>query len=71
MLVPLPVVPHGAALAHRLGVRQGDSPGALPRAGPQVGQLQGVYRLPDVPAAGGGDVGNHPVLYLQAGGVLL
>ncbi len=63
VVVPLPVIAHGAALSGALGVREGDGyrvPRPLP-GGEE--ELHGVDGLAHVPAAGGGDVVDYPGLH--------
>ena len=60
--VPLPVVAHGGFLGGSLRVRQGDFQKPFPAPGGACQKLQGVHGLPDVPAAGGGDMLLHPLL---------
>ena len=59
VLVPLPVVAHGAALGRLLGVLGGDAQAAVHRPGGLVQQLHGVDGLAHVAAAPGGNEARH------------
>ena len=62
MVVSLPVVPHGGALRHRLGIGQGDhQPLLLPPGGAEQ-QLHRVHGLAHIAPAGGGNVFPHAIL---------
>ena len=65
-----PVIPHGAALAHLPGVRQGERQRSVLDGGGLVEQLHRVHSLAHVPAAGLGHVVRHPLLPAQGQGAL-
>ena len=69
MVVSIPVIPHGGALSHRLGIRQGEGQVLCAGIGRREEDLQGVERLPQISAAGGSHILQRPFLcrYREAG----
>ena len=68
MLVPLPVIAHGAALGRLGGVRRRDAQTSVHRPGGLVQQLHSVDGLAHVAAAPGGDKPRHLLLPGQGQG---
>ena len=65
VVVPLPVVAHGAALGDLLGVGQGDGEAPVRGLSRLIEELHGVEALAHIAAAGGGDIGVHPLLHRE------